>query len=136
MKPDRGLPDALDQVEYVIALLIAHGIAKDTAEQPDVVAQPGVFLERQRVLDTVGSGVCGRRRRLGRLDLGRLNLGRHGRPLQRFRGGSKSASFLLQSKIKLEAISRCGSGLSGIDEPRCALVDIGTHRFKLIGAAQ
>jgi hypothetical protein len=35
--------------------------------------------------------------------MGRLDLGRHGWPLQRFRGGFKSASFLLQSKMKLEA---------------------------------
>jgi hypothetical protein len=46
MKPDRGLPYALDQVEYIVALLITHGIAQDAPEQPDIVAQPGVFLER------------------------------------------------------------------------------------------
>jgi hypothetical protein len=39
VKPDRGLPDALDQVEHVGAFLVAHGIAEDAPEQPDVVAQ-------------------------------------------------------------------------------------------------
>ena len=41
MEPDRGLPDALDQVEHVGAFLVAHGIAEDTSEQPDVVPAAG-----------------------------------------------------------------------------------------------
>src|ERR1700761_4803751 len=35
VKPDGGLPDALDQVEYIAALLVPHRIAEDAAEQPD-----------------------------------------------------------------------------------------------------
>jgi hypothetical protein len=55
VEPDRGLPDALDQVEHVGALLVAHGIAKDAPEQPDVIAQPGIFLERRGFLGAVGA---------------------------------------------------------------------------------
>ena len=41
MEPDRGLPDAFDQVEHVGALLVAHGIAEDAPEQADIGPQPG-----------------------------------------------------------------------------------------------
>ena len=54
MEADRGLPDALDQVEHVGALLVAHGVAKDAAEQPYVVAQPGVLLQRLHIIGPVG----------------------------------------------------------------------------------
>ena len=39
------LPDAFDQIEHVGAFLIAHGIAKDAPEQPDVFTQPRIRLE-------------------------------------------------------------------------------------------
>ena len=65
MEPDRGLPDALDQVEHVGALLVAHGVAEDPPEQPDVVPQPGVLLQRQSILGAVGPQVG-----FGRHDLG------------------------------------------------------------------
>ena len=45
VEPDRGLPDALDQVEHVGALLIAHGVAEDAPEQPDIVPQPRILLD-------------------------------------------------------------------------------------------
>ena len=51
MEPDRGLPDALDQIEDVGAFLVAHGIAENAPEQPDIVPQPGVL----RVFDAVGT---------------------------------------------------------------------------------
>ena len=71
VEPDRGLPDALDQVEHVGAFLIAHGVAEDAPEQPDIVAQPGVFFERQGFVGAVGAKVgVGRRRG--------HDLGRHG----------------------------------------------------------
>jgi len=47
MEPDRGLPDALDQIEHVGAFLIAHGVAENSPEQPDIRTQPGVGFERQ-----------------------------------------------------------------------------------------
>ena len=64
VEPDRGLPDALDQVEHVGALLVAHGIAEDAPEQPDFLPEPGICL---CVLDAVGAD----------LGLGRHGLGRH-----------------------------------------------------------
>ena len=54
MEPDRGLPDALDQVEHVGALLVAHGVAEDASEQPDVVPETGVLLQRLGVVGAVG----------------------------------------------------------------------------------
>ncbi len=54
MEPDRGLPDALDQVEHVGALLVAHGVAEDAPEQPDIVPEPGVLLQRLGVVGAVG----------------------------------------------------------------------------------
>ena len=56
VEPDRGLPDALDQVEHIGALLVAHGVAEDAAEQADVVAQPDIGLQRLGVLGPVGRG--------------------------------------------------------------------------------
>ena len=38
MEPDRGLPNALDQVEHIGAFLIAHGVAENSPKQPDVCA--------------------------------------------------------------------------------------------------
>jgi hypothetical protein len=55
VEPDRGLPDALDQVEHVGALLVAHGVAEDAPEQPDVVPQPRVFFERQRFFGAIAA---------------------------------------------------------------------------------
>ena len=66
MEPDRGLPDAFDQVEHVGPLLVAHGVAEDAAEQADIVAQARVFFERLRVFGPVHAGF-----RLGRHGLGR-----------------------------------------------------------------
>ena len=65
VEPDRGLPDALDQVEHVGAFLVAHGIAKDAPQQPDVFAEPHILFEGGDVLAAIGSydGV-------GRHDLG------------------------------------------------------------------
>jgi len=54
VEPDRGLPDALDQLEHIGALLVAHGVAEDASEQPDIVPQPGIFFNRQRVLGAIG----------------------------------------------------------------------------------
>ena len=71
MEPDRGLPDALDQVEHIGALLVAHGIAENPPEQADIGPQPRIFLQRQRIIAAVGPG-------LGRHGLGRHDLGRHG----------------------------------------------------------
>ena len=46
VEPDRGLPDAFDQVEHIGALLVAHGVAEDTSQERDVVSHSqGVFLE-------------------------------------------------------------------------------------------
>src|SRR5208282_3642726 len=52
MEADRGLPDLLDQLEHLFALLLAHGVAEDSAEQADVVAKRTVFFGL--VLDRTG----------------------------------------------------------------------------------
>src|ERR1700738_3090314 len=44
MEPQRGLADALDNSEDLIAFLGADGFAEDTAEQPDVVAQRRILV--------------------------------------------------------------------------------------------
>lgn len=56
VEPDRGLPDALDQVEQFGALLVAHGVAEDAPEQADVVPHARVGLERLDVIRAVGAG--------------------------------------------------------------------------------
>lgn len=53
VKPDRGLPDALDQIEHVCALLVAHRVAQDASEQADIVAQPRISLQRLGILRPV-----------------------------------------------------------------------------------
>ncbi len=44
MEADRGLADLLDQLEDLFALLLAHGVAEDSAEQANVFAQRNVLL--------------------------------------------------------------------------------------------
>ena len=44
MEADRGPADLLDQLEDLFALLLAHGVAEDSAEQADVVAQRHVLV--------------------------------------------------------------------------------------------
>jgi len=65
VKTDRGLPDALDQIEHVGAFLIAHGVAEDAPKQPDVIPQPCVLFERQGFLGAAKLEVG-----VGRHDLG------------------------------------------------------------------
>ena len=65
VKPDRGLPDALDQIEDIGAFLVAHGVAEDASKQPDVVPQPRVFFKRRGFL-----GAAGLKLGVGRHDLG------------------------------------------------------------------
>ena len=43
MESDRGAANLLDQLEHLLALLLAHRIAEDAAEQPNVLAQRTVF---------------------------------------------------------------------------------------------
>ena len=57
MEADRGLADVLDEPEGLLALLLAHRVAEDAAEQPDVVAQRLVLV----VGLGVGVGGSGRR---------------------------------------------------------------------------
>ncbi|MGY4336180.1 hypothetical protein ACVWW3_001086 [Bradyrhizobium sp. LM2.9] len=59
VKPDRGLPDTLDQVEQFGPLLVAHGVAQDAPEQADVVAQLRIRLQRLDVLRAVGAKIGG-----------------------------------------------------------------------------
>ena len=63
MEPDRGLPDALDQVEHVGAFLVAHGVAENPPQQPNIGPQPGIL----RVFDAIGPD----------FGVGRHGLGRH-----------------------------------------------------------
>src|SRR5258708_38690514 len=44
MEPQRGLADALDNSEDLIAFLVAHRFAEDTAKQPYVVTQRRVLV--------------------------------------------------------------------------------------------
>ena len=44
MEADRRLADLLDQRVGLLALLLAHGIAEDAAEQPDIMAERPVLL--------------------------------------------------------------------------------------------
>ena len=97
MEPDRGLADALDQIEHVGALLVADGVAEDASEQADVVPQPGVLLQRLHVFGPVRP----------EFSVGRHGLKGHGGALQKLPGCSECASFLPQRKMKMEA--RCNS---------------------------
>ena len=45
-----GLADALDDVEDRFAFLFAHGVAEDTAEQADIVAEGFVLVAIGHVL--------------------------------------------------------------------------------------
>ena len=61
MEADRGLADLLDQFENLFALLLANGVAEDSPEQADVVAQRNVLLGSVRGAkwEDFGSGRCG-----------------------------------------------------------------------------
>ena len=50
MEADRGLADLLHQGEDLLALLLAHGVAQDAAEQADVAAQRTILLGVFRVM--------------------------------------------------------------------------------------
>src|SRR5579871_1773212 len=54
VKPDRGLADALNQIEDVGAFLVANGIAEDAPQQADVVSQPDIVFQRGNFLATSG----------------------------------------------------------------------------------
>ncbi len=60
MEADRGLADALDEIEDLAAFLLAHGVAEQAAEQADVVAQRlvlfGVGAKRRIDGEDVGHG--------------------------------------------------------------------------------
>src|SRR5205807_7472082 len=112
VEPDRGLPDALDQVEHLGAFLVAHGIAENSPEQADICPQPRVFLQRQRVIAAIGPGLG-----LGRHGLGRRYLGRHGWLPQKLPGNSECASFLPQCKIKMRARIPITPSWSGLTRP-------------------
>ena len=89
MEPDRGLPDALDQVEHVGALLVAHGVAENAAEQPDVVPQPRVFLSADSST------------RLARISVSEgMIWGRHGWLLQKLPGSSGVCKFFAAAQDK------------------------------------
>ena len=44
METDRSLADLLDQLESLFALLLAHGVAEDSPEQADVIAQRHILF--------------------------------------------------------------------------------------------
>ena len=44
VEADRGLADALDDLEDRLALLAADRVAEDAAEQPDVIAQRKILV--------------------------------------------------------------------------------------------
>ena len=47
MKADRLPADALDQIKDLVAFLIAHRVAENAAQQPDVGAQLGIFVSQR-----------------------------------------------------------------------------------------
>jgi len=93
VEPDRGLPDALDQIEYVGAFLIAYGIAENAAEQPDIRPQPGIFLKRQSFIGAIGP----------QIGIRRHDLGGHGWWLQKLPGILQS-QFSSRRKTKKKAM--------------------------------
>ena len=56
--------------KLLIALLVAHGIAEDAPEQPDVVPQPCILLERQPFALRGFLSASGLQLGFGRHDLG------------------------------------------------------------------
>jgi hypothetical protein len=50
VEADRGLADLLDELVGLLALLFTHGVAENSAEKADVVAQRAVLLGIVRVL--------------------------------------------------------------------------------------
>src|SRR4051812_18489182 len=92
MEAHRALPDALDDLEYLRALLIAHGVAENPAQQPDILAQPRIRLYRGDLLGATGAMVG-----FGRQDLG------HRQALHRLPGDRSVASFYARGKIKIAA---------------------------------
>ena len=61
MEAYRGLADLLDQLENLFALLLANGVAEDSPEQADVLAQRNVLLgsvrgAKRETLDPGGAG--------------------------------------------------------------------------------
>src|SRR5277367_2924325 len=44
MEADRRPADLLDQLEDLLALLLAHGVAEDSAEQADVLPQRAILI--------------------------------------------------------------------------------------------
>ena len=58
MEADRGAADLLDQLEDFFALLLAHGVAEDSAEQADVLAQRDILvgIVRKRKVEALDSG--------------------------------------------------------------------------------
>src|SRR3984957_644067 len=62
MEPYRGLADLLDQLENLFAFLLAHGVAEDSTEQPNVFAQRNVLLARRTSGQLLEFGGHGHRR--------------------------------------------------------------------------
>src|SRR5712664_1851247 len=83
VEPDRGLPNAFDQFEHVGAFLIAHGVAEDASEQPDVFTQPRVRFDSGDIIAPVGT----------HLSIGRHDLGRHSWLLQKLARPVLSRNF-------------------------------------------
>ena len=70
VEADRGLTDLLDEREGLLALLLAHRVAEDAAEQADVLAQGAILVGVAVVFDGEllgeghGSASVGRRARM------------------------------------------------------------------------
>ncbi len=85
MKAYRGLADLLDQPEYLLALLLANGVAENSPEEPDVVAQGHVFLGiiRRAKREAVDPGGAGHRAHPLRATNSMLHCGRPWRKAER-----------------------------------------------------
>jgi hypothetical protein len=112
VETDRGLPDALDQIEDVGALLIANGIAENAAKQPYIVAQPRILFQRLRVIGAIGPD----------LGIGRRDLGGHGSSLQKLPGNTKAASFVPRRKTE-------ETGASSLPEHKAEIRPSQGHSF-------
>src|ERR1700723_529262 len=98
VEPDRGLPDALDQIEYVGAFLIAYGISEDASEQADIGPQPGILFRRRGLIGAIGPQIGVRRHDLGGHGWWLQKTARHP-PVAIFQARRKTKKRAMQSRM-------------------------------------
>ena len=96
MEANRGLADLLDQLENLFAFLLAHGVAEDSTEQPNVFAQRNVLLVRRtsgQLLEFGGHGHRRIRRLEKKIDVALRQIPTQGRLPHEDAGGSWGRKF-------------------------------------------